>query len=250
MSLSPRLLSSLIILMLLLTGCREPVLHDLSESNANRGLVRLRAAGLDASKLRQPDGDWLLQVESARVTAAAEILQSMRLSKSSGGIAMEGASLLAGRDERRIQLQMLRAREIEETLESLDGALEARVHLNTPQSTTRLEGEHAERATAGVLLIVEPDFNSTPEEIARLVGGSTGCPAEAVSVILKPVTPPPRPVAALPASSWWWAEAGAGSFSGRLLALSVVLMAMGAGLIFVSLRKTISRRALAGIDVE
>jgi type III secretory pathway lipoprotein EscJ len=72
---------------------------------------------------------------------------------------------------------------IEDSIGTVSGVLEARVHLNLPE-TDPLFGTRKESIGSGsVLLIVDTQYGSKDEEIAALVAGAAGIPAAKVTVL-------------------------------------------------------------------
>src|SRR5688572_24432966 len=65
--------------MLVLLGCREPLAHDLSESQANRVLAGLHTEAIDARKERQVDGRFALTVPRTQLISAIERAKALRL---------------------------------------------------------------------------------------------------------------------------------------------------------------------------
>jgi type III secretory pathway lipoprotein EscJ len=55
-----------------LAGCREPILHDLAESEANRLISRLSQIDVASEKVIQADGRWSLAVGHSDTVKALE----------------------------------------------------------------------------------------------------------------------------------------------------------------------------------
>ena len=60
----------LCVMTLVLAGCREQVVHNLTEVDANRYVTRLHDADIKAEKGVQPDGMWSLEVDADQAVAA------------------------------------------------------------------------------------------------------------------------------------------------------------------------------------
>jgi type III secretory pathway lipoprotein EscJ len=184
--LSYRLLT--VCLLLLLTGCKEQIVHNLSEVEANRLLTRLHEISIEASKERQPDGKWLIATSKSDSLRAIKYLNDSRvfrqeLAQEDGG----ASSILLNKDEQRARAARRLAREIEMSLRSIEGVLESHVHLNLPAADP-LFGQRAQGAvsTASVVAVVDANAQVAAADIAQLVSGATGVEQKSVAVLLTP----------------------------------------------------------------
>ena len=71
----------LILICLQLCCCRETIVHNLSESEANRMLAHLDAQNLSVLKEKQADGSWGLSLPREQVTEAIRSLDKHKLLK-------------------------------------------------------------------------------------------------------------------------------------------------------------------------
>ena len=188
MSIRTRVLS-LLSTLILVCGCDEQLVHDLNESEANRLITRLESAQIGSSKDKQADGKWTVVVAHDQYLSALKFLDQARLLKSTANVAEYQSSMIASRDEQRFQFERALSSEIEATLMSAKGVLEARVHLNLPQVDPLL-GRRLESnsGSASVLLVSAERFELSNEEIAQLVSGAAGINVASVSVLVSKET--------------------------------------------------------------
>ena len=226
---------------LALSGCQEQILHDLSETEANRVVSRLYSAQINAEKVVQADGRWAVSVEREGVVAALTYLDSARVlsNRQAPSNGKSHSSLVPSREEQWFQYESSIAAAIESTLMTLPGVFEARVHLNLPQTDPLLGARSAGVGSGSVLLVADSQCSIGEGEIAALVGGAAGVPAGNVKVLrslgarsstgneqILPGAPAPvRPVALAAASAVFPFEefyVGMGT-----LALALVLLVVG-----------------------
>lgn len=240
----------LIMLLVVAAGCRETLIHNLSEQEANRLVTRLSTAGIVSERERQPDGRFALTVPRGEVLEALHVLDQARLFREARSPEPERSSIVSTRDDQRFRYERALSREIEATLGALEGVLEVRVHLNLPL-TDPLFGRplQPQGGSGSVVLVVAAGFTAPREEIARLVAGASGIDAARIAVLLTegaavessgPVPPPPQVgQASQPVTAdnpfWWFSH-------GELLLSALILAGGGAGLIY-----SWRRRRLAGM---
>ena len=174
----------LIILVLSLSGCREDILHDLPETEANRIMMHLNGRSLSAEKKRQPDGKWAISVRSVDVPGAIDYLGKRRLVSESPAEKKSGSSMMSTREEQRFSHERALSHELETTLKGITGVLYARVHLSLPARDPLFGSRGREDGGSGsVLLLVDDTYSGAEEEIAAIVGGASGISRDAVSVL-------------------------------------------------------------------
>lgn len=180
-----RALALVISLAVLTAGCDEQILHDLSEQDANKVLSRLSTGNVDASKVLQSDGRWAISVPRDAIVPALAYLDTNRVlaPRSSAGSAGTKSGFVPSREEQWFRYERSVATSIEDSLGAMLGVLEARVHLNLPE-TDPLFGTRKENTGSGsVLLVVDARYTSRDEEISGLVSGAAGIPAAKVAVL-------------------------------------------------------------------
>jgi type III secretion protein J len=160
-------------------GCAVPVAGGLEEPDANRIVVALDHAKIDATKEVDPGGEGKLRVTVARddVPRALQAMQGEGLPRPRPrGVldTMDKGSLVPSQAQEHAQLVAGLAGDLERTLEGVDGVLAARVHLNLP-SKDPLRDAPVAKSSASVL--VEHRGTTPPltsDAIQRLVAGGVG----------------------------------------------------------------------------
>src|SRR5690242_3493774 len=195
-------------LLALLTGCGgEELLHDLEEPQANEVLVALDEGGVGATKRREDgaDGRWTVSVPSGDAARAQRILAERELPRARppgfGDVFGKGSMVPTPTEEHALYLHAL-AGELARSVESIDGVVEARVHLGLPQPDPLRPGERA-APRAAVLVKCRPDACDAVRALeggirALVAGAADGLDAAAVSVVVARGAASPAPPAARP----------------------------------------------------
>jgi len=172
-----------------LAGCAVPVATGLDEGDANRVLVALDHAGIDAAKEIDPTAEGRFRVSVPRDDAARALSamadEQLPRPKVRGLLdAADRGQLVPSQAAEHAQLVAGLAGELERTLGSVEGVLAARVHMNLPPRDSLRDGPPA-RSSASVL--VEHRGSTPPlagEAIQRLVaGGAPGLAPADVAVV-------------------------------------------------------------------
>lgn len=179
------------LLLLSFTGCYESdVMHGLSEREANSLISRLNDSGIEAEKLAEGKDTWSIRVNQSFASRAIKII-SRGHSIGNESAEEQQSGLFLSREDRKFYLARSLAQDIEQTLVVLSGVHEAKVHLKFPDEDPFLAGiadnssDHSANAgSASALIIVENESLYKKEEIAKLVSGASGIPAERISVWL------------------------------------------------------------------
>lgn len=174
-----------LIVLFLITGCDEQILHDLAEQDANRVVSRLSSGNLPAKKVAQSDGRWAISVSKGFVVKALTYLETTRVLSprgTSSTVSTKGG-FVPSRDEQRFRYERSVALSIEDSLGAMRGVLEARVHLNLPENDPLFGTRKESSGSGSVLLVTDSDFSAKDEEVAALVSGAAGIPAAKVSVL-------------------------------------------------------------------
>lgn len=184
---------------LLLSGCTREVANGLDEASANRGIVALAKAGIDAEKQADPqaEGRFRIVVMRDEATPAIAVLSAEELPRAPIPAGKESGLLPSPEAERAARVAQTAA-QIEHTIASIDGVLDARVHLDVPSvdalaAALAPEGKAAAHPTASVL--VRHRGASAPmaiEDVRKLVAGAvSGLATQDVAVVFSPVTAAP-----------------------------------------------------------
>lgn len=197
------LLALLALVALGAAACSVPVAAGLDETDANSVVVALDHVAIDASKEADPaaEGKFRVLVTRDDVARALGTMRDEELprAKSPGVLdAMGKGSLVPSEAAEHAQFVAGLAGDLQRTLESIDGVLGARVHLNVPEAEPFARDAMRPRPSASVLL---EHRGSTPpisvDSVQRLVaGGVEGLFPNDVTVILIS-----RPAPAAPGAS-------------------------------------------------
>jgi len=178
-------------------GCNVPVANDLDDDDANRIVLALDRANIDSSKEVDPTSEGKERVLVARddVARALAAMREEELPRPRPpGVldSMDKGALVPSQTAEHAQYVAGVSGDLERTLESVDGVLGARVHLNLPESDP-LRDEPLPKATASVLLEhrgTAPPL--TTEAVQKLVaGGVAGLAPKDVAVVMveRPIGP-------------------------------------------------------------
>jgi type III secretion protein J len=166
-------------------GCKEKIVHDLRETEANRVLGVLQDSLIDAQKEQQSDGRWSILVSDQDVSLSLKYLHKSRVLRRAEGKAQSSSSVMSSIEDQRFHFERSLSREIENTLLGIDGVLDARVHLHLvptdPVFGRPLPG--ARKGSGSVLLVVKTNAAARKEEIAQLVAGASGLTDDVISVL-------------------------------------------------------------------
>ena len=224
---SPSLLLSLFTFFLL--GCSVPVAGAIDEGEANRVVVALDRAGLDATKEVDPaaEGKWRVSVARDDVPRALSTMRDEELPRvRAPGVldAVGKGSLVPSEATEHAQLVAGMAGDLERTLGEIDGVLEARVHLNVP-APSPLRDTAPTHGSASVLL---EHRGATPpisaDAVQRLVsGGVAGLSPSDVTVVMLSRSAPPAVAGGTELAHVGPIAVARGSARGLQIALGVLL---------------------------
>ena len=173
-----------IIFLLCFCACKEEILHDITELQANRAKLLLSESAIAATKLRT-GSSWTIAVEKKQANLALKKLEDSRFVKSDIGSSSSSQGLIQSREEKRFFLERKVATSIETTLQSLPGVLEARVHLFMPLNNNYTLKQKKAFESASVLLATSGEDGLNEKEIRQIVSGASGVEKEAINVVLK-----------------------------------------------------------------
>jgi type III secretion protein J len=181
-------------------GCAVPVAAGLDDTEANRVVVALEQASVDAEKEPDPavEGKWRVPAARDDVAQALGVLEGEELPRHVPPGVLDSVgkgSLVPSEAAEHAQLVTGIAGDLERSLEGVDGVLRARVHLSLPEpDAVRTTSEPvSSRGSAGVLL---EHRGATPplsaDSVQRLVAGAAAglLPTDVVVVMVPRAAPP------------------------------------------------------------
>ncbi|RJS25752.1 flagellar M-ring protein FliF [Corallococcus sp. H22C18031201] len=186
-----------------ITACREQIQHGLDERQANLLQTVLIERGLDARKVAEggKKPSWSVEVEDEHASDAVRILAELGLPRppeESGCDVFGGSGLVRTPTEEQVCRTRVMERELEKTLQTVDGVLLARVHLVLPAPPR--SGQPVSASKAAAMLRAEPGRaahlrQSTESLKTLLAGGVEGLSPDGVSLLVDEVTTRVMPVA-------------------------------------------------------
>ena len=180
---------------LTLVGCSTNILHGIDERSANEATSALERAGIGAEKVAHEGGgseaaSYTVRVAHADGSRAVDLLRALGLPRDRRrGLAETYGqpSLIPTPSEERARYIDALAGEVERTLESADGVIDARVHVVLEEADPLAVGAKPRTAArAAVLMRVRTGRAALTEtDVQKLVAGSVaGLEPAAVAVVM------------------------------------------------------------------
>jgi type III secretory pathway lipoprotein EscJ len=174
-------------------ACKESIVHNLAEVEANKILTQLHVAGIAGNKNAQSDGKWSIEVNESEALEAIKYLNDIRVIKSSLNDAHDKPGFMSSREQQQHQYEKSLSKDLELTLVSIDGVLDARVHLSLPLSDPLLGVKvHGEAGSGAILLVVGEGFTYDDRMISQLVAKAAGIKESNISLLLNRQTLKPK----------------------------------------------------------
>ena len=125
--------------LMLLAGCdKETTLHSgLAERQANLVMAALLDAGIDCHKSPGEEGTWNVTVIESRFADAVNLLEKAGLPRNAHqgiGEVFKKTGMISSPSEERIRFMDALAQDIAKTISSIDGVIDARVHVVLPEN--------------------------------------------------------------------------------------------------------------------
>jgi type III secretion protein J len=181
----------LLLFCLLLSGCKVNLYQDLTEASANEMLGALLVHGIAADKVNQGKTGFAVAVDERDQLLALNILRDLGLPKpnyDSLGTVFRKEGMMSSQTEERARLSYALAQELASSCASLDGVVEAKVHVVLSEKD-QITGRTTP-ASAAIMLRYAPDMpvNMYVPQIQKMVVQSIpDVELERVSVLLFPV---------------------------------------------------------------
>ena len=143
-----------------LAACDEPLYSDLSEGDANDMIAVLTAAKIEASRTKDKDGRYTVEVAEHDVGAAVTILKSQGLPRerfSSLGEVFDASGLIGTPFEERARYMYALSQEFSQTIAEINGIDSARVHIVLPKEDRF--AKNAAEASASIAIYAREGFD-------------------------------------------------------------------------------------------
>jgi type III secretion protein J len=184
--------------LLVATACRETVLTASSEAEANRAAALLERHGVPARVESTRQGrstSFALAVSADDAPHARSLLAAYGLPRPPRTTALsQGAGLVPSPLEERARVAAAVARDVEQSLEAVDGIVEARVHLAFALDEDPLFGSEPRVRPPCASALVRHAGESSPlpaDDVRRLVAGAVdGLSPGNVEVVFDPIEVP------------------------------------------------------------
>lgn len=182
-----------LMLVILISGCKTELYSELSEREGNEMLAILLAEGIDAEKSTSKEGV-ALKVDHSQVVHALEALKRQGFPKDSFSTVQDlfpDEGLISSPTQERARFIYSKSQEISSTLSQIDGVITARVHIALPEAQKSSSKQPQAPATASVFIKHSPDIQleAYSAQIKTLVNNSIeGLQYDKISVVLFPAT--------------------------------------------------------------
>lgn len=188
-------------LIAMLAGCSVELQHDLTEDQANEILVTLQSNGLHAKKIQKGNDQnktYAIVVSGSHAQKAWQILKDndlpSRTEKGIDDIFGKNSLIPTATEEKALYLKALQG-ELAKTLRTIDGVINARVHVVLPEDTLIIEEQVPSKPKAAVFikyaLRKDASLPFKEYEIKSIIANSVkGLETKDVEVVAKEINGP------------------------------------------------------------
>lgn len=174
----------LLIILCLLSSCRENLVAYNSESEANKVLLELKEQNIDVKKINDAN-TWLLKVKSEDYLKSLSILEKKRLYVEPITKEPSSGSLFATRNDKNTANIDKISKELSLSIGLFPGVVESRVHIFKDDQSSLSYTKSEE--SASVIVISDRGVLLDKEQIKLLVAKGAGIPADSVVVVQQEV---------------------------------------------------------------
>ncbi len=189
---------TLVAAMLLLAGCdKETTLHaGLEERQANLVMAELLGAGISCHKTAGDENTWNVMIMESDFAAAATLLESKGLPRREfKGVAevFKKSGMVSSPSEERIRFMDALAQDLSRTITTIDGVVDARVHVVLPDNDPFARKKLPSSAAVAIRTRWDADLTDIVPSVKNLVKNAIeGLQYEKISVTLFPDMPPKK----------------------------------------------------------
>jgi type III secretion protein J len=158
-----------------LLGCQEVLHTRLSELEANEVLAILAEEGIEAKKIPGDEQSWSISIDNSEFARAIKTLKQRGLPREkfeSMGKIFKKDSLYSSANEERIRYQYAVQQELNDTLQRIDGVIDARVQFVLPANDPFASQAKPSSASVFIKHRKDMDFNMIKPTIRNLVRAS------------------------------------------------------------------------------
>lgn len=183
---------------LLLAGCdKETTLHSsLEERQANLVMAALIDAGIGCHKSPGEEGTWNVTVSESRFADAVNLLERRGLPRKAHqgiGEVFKKTGMISSPSEERIRFMDALAQDIAKTISSIDGVVDARVHVVLPENDPFARHALPSSAAVAIRSRWDADITDIIPSIKGLVKNAIeGLTAEKIMVTVFRDAPPSK----------------------------------------------------------
>lgn len=177
-------------------GCnKEATLHSgLEERQANLVVAELLSADISCHKVAGEENTWIVMIGENDFAKATKILESKGLPRRSfNGVAetFKKSGMVSSPSEERIRFMDALAQDLSRTITTIDGVIDARVHVVLPDNDPFARKKLPSSAAVAIRSRWDADLTDIIPSIKNLVKNSIeGLQYEKISVTLFPDMPP------------------------------------------------------------
>lgn len=243
---------------LLLSGCgKEVLLRDLTERDANEIVGVLYTSSVESQKVVDPKGKtFAVEVLSAEVPRAVAVLRALGLPKSPRPNLNEvfrSSGFAPTPFEERVRYLFGLAQELERTVSLMEGVLQTRVHVVTPDNSSKLADLQMSKASVYVSYDDRYDIEIFVPRIRKLVSDSIeGLSPNRVEILAIPSRVDLRAASEVPIKRVLGVRVHKGDASLLLIEISVILglliLSVGLHLRAMMLHRAREKTRLGGAD--
>jgi len=177
-----------------LTACAEKELYGgLSEREANEMVAVLQNANVSASKSSKDGKVWALKTRAEQFSSAVAVLHDQGYPRDkfeSLGEVFKKEGFVSSPMEQRSRLMYGLSQELSQTISSIDGVVQARVHIAVPEADPLAEQQKPSSASVFIRHNPDVDLSGQVGSIKALVTNSIeGLPYDKVTVVMFPAKP-------------------------------------------------------------
>ncbi len=189
---------ALIVTALLLAGCdKETTLHSgLEERQANRVMAELLGAGISCHKTAGEENTWNIMILESDFAEAATLLESKGLPRRDfKGVAevFKKSGMVSSPSEERIRFMDALAQDLSRTITTIDGVVDARVHVVLPDNDPFARKKLPSSAAVAIRSRWDADLTDIVPSVKNLVKNAIeGLQYEKISVTIFPDMPPKK----------------------------------------------------------